>query len=48
MGQAASRLMDTQVETLAAQVASDVPHLLRFYQQYFRPQGRFPIYERTL
>jgi hypothetical protein len=48
MGQAALHLQETQVETLAAQVASDVPHLVRFYQQYFRPQGRFPIYERTL
>lgn len=48
LGQAALRLQDTQVETLAAQVASDVPQLVRFYQQYFRPQGRFPIYERTL
>jgi hypothetical protein len=48
LGQATSRLLDTQVETLAAQVASDVPHLVRFYQQYFRLQGRFPICERAL
>jgi len=48
LGHAAYLLQETQVETLAAQVPSDVPHLVRFYQQYFRPQGRFPLYERTL
>lgn len=48
LGHAAYLLQDTPVETLAAQVASDIPHLVRFYQQYFRPQGRFPLYERTL
>jgi len=48
LGQAAYRCQETQVETFAAQVPSDVPHLVRFYQQFFRPQGRFPIYERTL
>jgi hypothetical protein len=48
LGQAAFRLRDTEVETLAAQVPSDVPHLLRFYQQQFRRQGSFPVYERSL
>ena len=48
MGHAAYLLQETQVETLAAQVSSDVPHLVRFYQQYFRPQGRFPLFERAL
>lgn len=48
LSHAAFRLYDTSVETFAAQVPSDVPHLLRFYQQYFRPQGRFPVYERDL
>jgi hypothetical protein len=48
MSYAGYRLQETDVETLAAQVSSDVPHLVRFYKQYFRPQGRFPIYERTL
>ena len=33
---------------LAAQVPSDVPHLLMFYQSHFRRQGSFPVYERTL
>ena len=48
LGQAAYRLQDTAVETFAAQVASDVPYLVRFYQQYFRLQGRFTLFERTL
>ena len=48
MSYAAFKLHDTSVETFAAQVPSDVPHLLRFYQQYFRPQGKFPVYERDL
>jgi hypothetical protein len=48
MGQAAYRLRDTDVDCLAAQAPSDVPHLLRFYQQYFRRQGSFPVFERQL
>jgi hypothetical protein len=48
LGHAVSRPADTPVEALAAQVPSDVPHLLRFYEQYFRPQGKFPVYERDL
>lgn len=48
LGQAAFRLRDTDVETFAAQVPSDVPHLHRFYEQYFRRQGSFPVFEREL
>jgi hypothetical protein len=48
LGHAAYRLQETQVETVAGQVPSDVPNLVRFYQQYFRAQGRFPLYERQL
>ncbi len=48
LGYAAMRLDTTDVETLAAQVPSDVAPLLRFFKQYFRRQGSFPIYERTL
>lgn len=33
-------------EVVAAQVPSDVPHLLSFYQEYFRKQGGFPVFER--
>ncbi len=48
MGHAAFRLEETTVAWLGAQVPSDVPHLLRFYQQHFRRQGSFPVFERTL
>jgi hypothetical protein len=48
LGQAAYRLRSTAVEALAAQVPSDAPHLLRFYEQYFRRQGSFPVFERAL
>jgi hypothetical protein len=36
------------LDVLAAQVPSDVPHLVRFYAQRFRRQGSFPVYERSL
>src|SRR5262249_54276881 len=48
MTEASTRLQPTDIEALAAQVPSDVPHLLRFYQQYFRRQGSFPVFERAL
>ncbi len=48
MGHAASLLDEKGGGTLAAQVPSDVGHLLRFYQRYFRRQGSFPVFERTL
>lgn len=48
MGYAASRLEQSDAGTLAAQVPSDAPHLLRFYQQHFRKQGSFPVFERSL
>jgi hypothetical protein len=48
LGYAAQRLEETDVATVAAQVGSDMPHLMRFYKQYFRQQGSFPIYERAL
>lgn len=48
MSEAAYRLRETDVDCLAAQAPSDVPHLLRFYQQYFRRQGSFPVFEREL
>jgi hypothetical protein len=37
-----------QAEALAAQAPSDVPHLLGFYERYFRRQGSFPVLERAL
>jgi hypothetical protein len=48
LGYAAQALGDTDVATVAAQVSSAVPHLLRFYERYFRKQGSFPIFERDL
>jgi hypothetical protein len=48
LGYAAAKLGTTSPETLAGQVPSDAPHLLRFYQQYFRRQGSFPVFEREL
>jgi hypothetical protein len=48
LGYAAFRLEQTEVETFGAQVPSDAGHLLRFYTQYFRRQGSFPILERML
>jgi hypothetical protein len=48
MSHASSLLQDTEVETLAAQVPSDAGPLTRFYQQTFRAQGSFPLYERAL
>jgi hypothetical protein len=48
LGHAAFRLEDETIGWLAAQVPSDVPHLLRFYQHHFRRQGSFPIFERPL
>jgi hypothetical protein len=48
MGHAAFKLEETSTAWLGAQVPSDVPHLLRFYQQHFRRQGSFPVFERTL
>jgi hypothetical protein len=49
LGHGASRVWDQEdVTALAAQVPSDVPHLLYFYTRYFRRQGSFPILERDL
>ncbi|MFL5245492.1 MAG: GNAT family N-acetyltransferase [Gemmataceae bacterium] len=48
MGHAARRLDASDVATFAAQVPTDVPHLARFYHQYFRRQGSFPVFERRL
>jgi hypothetical protein len=48
LNQAARRLDSSNVATVAAQVPSDLAHLHRFYQQYFRRQGSFPVYEQSL
>jgi hypothetical protein len=48
IGHAAARLDSSDLATIAAQVASDVGHLQRFYKQYFRRQGSFPVFEFAL
>lgn len=48
LGHAARLMQEGKDETVAAQVSSDLPHMVRFYRQYFRPQGSFPIFERSL
>jgi hypothetical protein len=39
---------DDDITRYAAQVASDAPALLSFYQRIFERQGSFPVYERQL
>lgn len=48
MGHAAIKLDGTSAHGVAAQVPSDVPYLLMFYQSHFRRQGSFPVFEKTL
>jgi hypothetical protein len=48
LGHAAFLMDESPTAWLAAQVPSDVSHLLRFYQHYFRRQGSFPVFERSL
>ncbi len=44
---AANRLRDyDEVNSLAAQSASDVPALLEFYKRHFKQQGSFPVFEK--
>ena len=48
LAHAAARLSDTDLGTLAAQVPSDAPYLLRFYEQIWRRQGASPVSARAL
>jgi hypothetical protein len=48
MAHASNLVHDVDVETFAAQVPSDAPHLVRFYKSLFRRQGAFPVFEREL
>ena len=48
MHHATVRLEESDAGSLAAQVPSDAPHLLQFYQRYFRRQASFPVFEKTL
>src|SRR5262249_14334974 len=49
LGLASVRLRDNDdIGTLGAQVASDVPILMQFYQRYFRKHGSFSVFEREV
>ena len=48
MHHATVRLEEGDADSLAAQVPSDAPHLLQFYQRYFRRQASFPVFEKAL
>lgn len=43
-----SRMQSNTFDWLAAQVPSDAPHLLTFYQRYFQKRGTFPVFERVV
>jgi hypothetical protein len=43
-----SRMESNSFEWLAAQVSSDAPHLLGFYERYFQKRGTFPVFERAV
>jgi hypothetical protein len=46
--EASQEMTEGTVTVLAAQCPSDAPHLVGFYQRYFREQGRFPVLECPL
>jgi hypothetical protein len=48
VGHAAFRLSRSDIGTFAAQVPSDAPHLVRFYQSHFKRQGSFPIFAKEV
>jgi hypothetical protein len=49
MGHAGFRLREIDdIDSLAAQVPSDVPALVNFYSRHFRRQGSFPVFEKLL
>jgi hypothetical protein len=48
MGHAASLFEQSDGGPLAAQAPSNVTYLMRFYQDYFRRQGSFPVFEKAL
>ena len=48
LGEASQEMTEGTVTALAAQCPSDAPHLVSFYNRYFKEHGRFPVLERTL
>jgi hypothetical protein len=48
LAEATLEMTDGSAGAVAAQCPSDVPHLVAFYQRYFKEQGRFPEWEKPL
>jgi hypothetical protein len=48
LSEASQEMTEGTVTALAAQCPSDVPHLLGFYNRYFKEHGRFPVFEKPL
>lgn len=48
LGQTVFRMKQEWLSTLTAQVPSDAAHLMAFYERFFKRQGAFPIFERSL
>jgi hypothetical protein len=48
LAHAVQLLRSANATVIAAQVPSDVPHLVAFYQKYFNRQGGFPVFEKEL
>jgi hypothetical protein len=48
LSEASQEMTEGTVHAMAAQCPSDAPHLVAFYNRYFKEQGRFPEWERTL
>jgi hypothetical protein len=48
LSEANQEMTESSVVALAAQCPSDAPHLLNFYNRYFKEQGRFPVLEKQL
>ncbi|HXD85195.1 MAG TPA: hypothetical protein VN641_01795 [Urbifossiella sp.] len=46
--EASQEMTEGSVSAICAQCPSDATHLVNFYTRYFKEQGRFPIYERSL
>jgi hypothetical protein len=46
--EASQEMTEGTVSSIAAQCPSDAVAILNFYSRYFKEQGRFPVFERTL
>ncbi len=48
LSEASQEMTEGTVTALAAQCPSDAPHLVTFYNRYFKEHGRFPVLEKRL